>query len=176
MRLGHFVGAGNQARLVPALIPRLKTRLVPWLGGSRARMPVVADTDLGEAFALAATATGLDDYESFTIGGPELPTVREVITCVAEMAGVPRPRVSVPYGAGQAFGWLMEALQPVLPGSSPFLTRSIVHVARDWPITNDYARAKLGYRPSKDWRTAVAETIAASAARGYPWPLLAQVP
>src|SRR5690606_7071997 len=35
LRLGHFVGAGNHRGMVPALVPRLRTRLVPWLAGGR---------------------------------------------------------------------------------------------------------------------------------------------
>lgn len=79
MRLGHFVGAGNHIGVVPALAPRLRTRLVPWLSGGRSRLPLVADTDLGDAFALAAVADDLDDFESFNICGAEFPTAREVI-------------------------------------------------------------------------------------------------
>lgn len=174
MRLGHFAAAGSGVGLVPALVPRLRTYMVPWLAGGRARMPLVGDTDLGEAFALAATADGLDDYESFNIVGPDLPTAREVIELVAEESGSPRPLFSVPYAAGHAFGWLMERLHPVLPGSSPFLTRSLVHVAGDWPCRNDYASEKLGYDPKKGWRTAVREAVAESRNQGFPWPRLAQ--
>ena len=79
------------------------THLVPWLAGGHARLPLVADTDLGEAFALAATADGLADYESFNICGPDFPTAREVIDFVADRAGVPRPRYSVPYRIGLRF-------------------------------------------------------------------------
>jgi nucleoside-diphosphate-sugar epimerase len=174
MRLGHFVGAGNQLGLVPALVPRLRTRLVPWLAGGRARLPLVADTDLGEAFALAAVARGLEDYESFNICGAEFPTAREVLGFIADQTGLPLPRFSVPYPAGMAFAWLMETLHPVLPGPAPFLTRSIVHVARDWLCPTDYAARKLGYVPRKHWRTAVGEALADRRARGFPWPPLAQ--
>ena len=174
MRLGHFVGAGNQLGLVPALVPRLRTRLVPWLAGGRARLPLVADTDLGEAFALAAVAGGLEDYESFNICGADFPSAREVIGFIADQAGLPPPRFSAPYPAGMAFAWLMETLHPVLPGSAPFLTRSIVHVARDWLCPTDYAAHKLGYVPRKHWRTAVRESLADRRARGFPWPPLAQ--
>ena len=174
LRLGHFVGAGNRLGLVPALIPRLKTRLVPWLGGGNRRLPLIADADLGQAFALASTAAGLDDYESFNICGTEFPTLREVITYIAQRAGVPTPLYSVPYPAGYAFGWLMETLSPVLPGSSPFLTRSIVHLCEDWWCPGDHAQAKLGYVPRKDWRQAVDEHLADLKEQGYPWPLLCQ--
>ena len=174
MRLGHFVGGRNQIGVVPALVPRLRTRLVPWLSGGRSRLPLVADTDLGEAFVLAATADGLDDFESFNICGPEFPTTRELIEFIAGETGVPKPWFSVPFSMGHAFGRLMEALHPVLPGTSPFLTRSLVHVADDWFCPSDYASKKLGYEPRKDWRTAVRESLIELEAQGYPWPRLAQ--
>lgn len=49
LRLGAFIGAGNRLGLVPALTPRLRTYLVPWLAGGRKRQALVADTDLGQA-------------------------------------------------------------------------------------------------------------------------------
>jgi nucleoside-diphosphate-sugar epimerase len=174
LRLGHFVGVGNAIGLVPALVPRLRTRLVPWLDRGRRRLPLVADTDLAAAFALAATATGLADYESFHIVGPELPTLREVVDHIAATASCPRPRVSVPQRLGYLAGGLMERLPPVLPGRSPFLTRSIVYLCEDWHCTNDHAEQVLGYQPRKDWRIAVNEQLQGLAAAGYPWPRLSQ--
>ena len=174
MRLGHFVGAGNELGLVGALASRLPTRLVPWIAGGQSRMPLVADADIGEAFALATLAEGLDAYESFNICGAEFPTAREVIDFIAAETGSPSPVYSVPFAAAHAFGWLMEQLHPVLPGKAPFLTRSLVHVARDWWCPTDYARRKVGYVPAKDWRIAAREALAELAPKGYPWPPLAQ--
>ncbi len=174
MRLGHFVGVGNRLGLLPALVPRLRTYLVPWLAGGRKCMPLVADSDLGNAFTLAAAAEGLNDYESFNICGAEFPTLREVVEFIAKETGLPKPLYSVPYPMGYAFAWLMETLNPILPGSSPFLTRSIVHLCENWQCPSDYARAKLGYIPKKDWRTAVREHLADLRDKGYPWPFLCQ--
>lgn len=174
LRLGMFIGAGNRLGILPALVPRLRTCLVPWLAGGRKRQPLVADSDLGAAFALAATAEGLNDYESFNICGKEFPTLREVVEFIAAETGFPKPLYSVPYPAGYAFGWLMETLKPVMPGSSPFLTRSIVHLCEDWYCPNDYAYQKLGYTPKKDWRIAIREHVADLKAEGYPWPRLCQ--
>ena len=173
LRLGHFIGRGNRLGLLPALVPRLKTHLVPWLAGGGKRMPLVADADLGQAFALAAVATGLKDYESFNICGAEFPPMRDVLKLIAQETGAPLPHFSVPYPVGYAFGWLMEKLNPVLPGS-PFLTRAIVHLSEEWLAPNDYAHARLGYVPRKDWRIAVREHLADLKAAGYPWPPLAQ--
>lgn len=173
LRLGAFIGVGNRLGLVPALTPRLRTYLVPWLAGGRKRQPLVADTDLGRAFALACVAEGLDDYESFNICGSEFPTLREVVSFIAAETGFPKPLYSVPYPAGYAFGWLMEMLHPLLPGH-PFLTRSIVHLCEDWFCPNDYATHKLGYVPEKSWRVTVREHLADLKAQGYPWPRLSQ--
>lgn len=174
LRLGHFVGAGNKLGLVPALVPRLRTRLVPWLAGGKGRLPLVADTDLAQGFVAALLADGLQDYESFNICGPGFPTSREVINYVATQAGVPTPLFSVPYPLAYLFGGLMERLFPVLPGKAPFLTRSIIHLAEDWLCSTDYARAKLGYVPQKDWQTALDEALAELKSQHYPWPQLVQ--
>jgi len=172
LRLGHFAGAGNRLGLVPALVPRLKTYLVPWLAGGHKRLPLVADADLGNAFARAVLAEQLDDYESFNICGAEFPTLREVVELIAAEAVCPRPLYSVPYRAGYLFGWLMETLSRALPGASPFLTRSIMHLCEQWLCPTEYAHRKLGYVPQKDWRTAVREHLADLRAEGYPWPRL----
>lgn len=174
MRLGHFVGAGNRLGMLPALVPRLKTFLVPWLGRGKTHLPLVADSDLGQAFTLAVVAENLANYESFNICGQDFPTLYEVVTYIAERTGTPKPLYSVPFPAGYAFGWLMETLKPALPGSSPFLTRSIVRLCEDWICPNDYAEKKLGYTPKKDWRTAVDEHLDDLKRAGYPWPVLCQ--
>ncbi len=174
MRLGHFVGRGNRLGIVPALVPRLRTRMVPWLNGGRSRLALVADTDLGRAFALASVAPDLDPYESFNICGPSFPTAREAFTHLAHLTGSPTPLFSVPQSAGYAFAWLMEALHPILPGSSPFLTRSLVHVSEDWFCDTARARDKLGYEAQKPWQTAMAEAVSELESTGFPWPLLSQ--
>lgn len=176
LRLGHFVGAGNTLGLVPALVPRLKTCLVPWIQGGKSRMPLIADSDLAGSFLLAARAEGLNNYESFNICGADFPTAREVIQYIADRTGAPKPLYSVPYPVAYLFGWMMEKLFPVLPGKAPFLTRSIVHLSEDWYCATDYASTKLGFRPKKPWKTALDEALTDLETRNYPWPLLAQKP
>ena len=174
MRLGHFIGAGNKLGLVPALIPRLKTYLVPWLAGGKSRLPLVTDTDIASAFVAAAHADNLQNYESFNICGETFPTMREVINYIHDKINVPKPFYSVPYPAGYLFAWLMETLFPILPGKGPFLTRSIVHLAEDWYCTNEYAKQKLGYLPQKSWQTAMDEALHELKKHNYSWPYLAQ--
>src|SRR5690606_10812297 len=138
-----------------AIIPRLKTRLVPWIDHGRAHLPLVSGEDLGEAFGLAATASGLDPYESINVVGPEQPTAREVFSFIAETAGVPKPAFSVSAPAAYAFGRVMEAMHPIIPGKAPFLTRSLVHVGENWHAASNAALEKLGYVPTVRWQDAV---------------------
>lgn len=173
LRLGHFMGAGNDMGLVSAIIPRLRTRQVPWVDHGRARLPLVAGEDLGEAFALAATTNRLASFETIAIVGTEQPTAREVFTFVAETAGVPRPAFSVPTSVAYRFGAVTEAIHRFTPAKAPFLTRALVHVGENWHMEAS-AAARIGYRPRVDWRQAIAEDIEQRRAAGFPWPHLAQ--
>ena len=174
MRLGHFIGAGNKLGLVPALVPRLKTYLVPWLAGGKSRLPLITDKDIGNAYVAASLTDKLQDYESFNICGENFPTMREVINYINKKIGTPKPLYSVPYPAGYIFAWLMETLYPILPGKGPFLTRSIVHLSEDWYCTNEYAKQKLDYVPQKSWQIAMDEALDELKEHNYSWPYLAQ--
>ena len=176
MRLGHFVGAGNKLGIVPVLIPRLKTHLVPWLAGGKSRMPLVSGIDMGRAFTLAVNADSnkLDNYESFNIVGNCMPSTREVLLYLCEKTGAPKPRYSVPFFMGHAFAWIMEKLFPLLPGKAPFLTQSIVHLARDWSCTGDRAKNKLGFIAQQAWQGAIDEAIIELHRQGTDWPPLMQ--
>jgi nucleoside-diphosphate-sugar epimerase len=174
MRLGHFIGAGNTLGFVPALVPRLKSHLVPWLSGGRSRLPLITDEDLGRAFVAACMADSLNNYESFNICGLSFPTTREVIDYIVKASDLPAPHYSVPYRLAYMFAWLMESMFPLLPGKAPFLTRSIVHLAEHRTCTTAYAENKLGYYPTKPWQTALDEALAELKALDYPWQELSQ--
>ncbi len=172
LRLGHFVGPGNRIGLIPALAPRLRTRVVPWLAGGRARFPLITGADLGAAFVCAVGADLTEHFDAFAICGPEFPTAREVIGLIASEIGVPPPRFSVPYAAADVLARICEMTNPITPGPAPFLTRSTVHLARDWHCPDDRAASVLGFAPIGDWRAAVRAALAEPATGG--WPSLVQ--
>jgi nucleoside-diphosphate-sugar epimerase len=167
MRCGHFVGERYKMGFLSLLLPRLRTHMVPWVGGGRARLPLVDGRDIAEAFVLAAKADGFKGFESFNICGPSFPTVSEVIDFLHAETGVPRPHFNVPYRAAYTFAWLMEKLNPVLPGD-PFLTRSIVFLGEDWYAPNDLATKSLGYVPKVDWKDALRHQLKDMARQGHP--------
>ena len=167
LRCGHFAGERYNLGLLSLLLPRLKTHLVPWVAGGKARVPLVDGRDLGNAYALAATVEGLAGFESFNICGPTFPPMREVIDFLHTETGVPRPHFGVPLQGAYAFGWLMEKLNPLLPGD-PFLTRAIVFLGEDWYAPSDLASERLGYKPKFDWKTAIRLQLEDMERQGYP--------
>lgn len=154
LRLGIFAGQRYALGVLPILVPRLKTHLVPWVAGGKTSLPVIDGRDIGQAFALAATATGLASYESFNVVGPEVPSVRQVIQFLHHEFGLPAPHFGVPFFMAYPFAWLMEKLDPLVPWE-PLITRSIIHLIEEVNANNDKAQRLLGYQPRHNWRDAI---------------------
>lgn len=157
LRVGLFVGNRYALGLLPILLPRLKTHLVPWVSGGNTRLPLVDGRDIGQAFSKAAVAERLKGYQSFNIVGPSVPTVREVIEFLHER-GYPKPHFNVSFPVAFAFAWLMEKIDPVVPWE-PLVTRSIIHLLREVNADNRAANEAFGYVPQYDWRDAVKEQL-----------------
>jgi nucleoside-diphosphate-sugar epimerase len=154
LRLGLFAGSRYALGLLPILVPRLKTHLVPWVNGGKTGMTITDGRDIGHAVELAATTPGLIGYESFNILGPEVPRVREVIGYLNQRHGLPRPHFGTPFPIAFAFAWLMEMLNPLVPWE-PLVTRSIIHLLQETHADNERAARLLGYQPRHHWREAV---------------------
>jgi nucleoside-diphosphate-sugar epimerase len=154
LRFGIFAGRRYSLGILPILVPRMKTHLVPWVAGGRTSLPIVAGEDIGEAMALAATMPNLAGYEGFNIVGPEVPRTREVIEFLHDEYALPLPHFSVPFSVAYPFAWLMEKIDPIMPGD-PLVTRSVIHLLEEVNADNTRAAAKLGYRPTINWREAI---------------------
>ncbi len=136
----------------------LRTHLVPWVKSGKTSMPLIAGQDVGLACSLAATAENLSGYEAFNFVGPEMPTVRQVITFIHEEYGYPKPHFSVPFFMAYPFAWLMEKIDPIVPWQ-PLVTRSIIHLLEEVNVNNDKARERLGYVPTINWQQAIREQV-----------------
>lgn len=154
MRLGLFAGERYGLGILPILLPRLKTRLVPWVAGGKTGMPIISGRDIGQAILRAALAPNLSEYEAFNIVGPEVPTTKEVITHISEQYGYPKPLFSVPFSLAYVFAWLMEKLDPLVPWE-PLITRSIVHLLEETNANNEKAEQILGFTPEVHWKEAI---------------------
>ncbi len=154
LRLGIFAGQRYALGLLPILVPRLKTHLVPWVAGGKTGLPIIDGRDIGAAFAAAATADNLSGYVGFNIVGPEVPTVRQVIEFLHDEYGLPKPHLGVPFAIAYPFAWLMEKLDPLVPWE-PLVTRSIIHLMEEAAADNARAGRMLGYKPRYHWKDAV---------------------
>ena len=155
LRLGIFAGKHYGLGVLPILLPRLKTHLVPWVKGGQTSLPIIDGRDIGQAFAKAAAVQGLVGYESFNIVGPEIPTVKQVIKFLHQQYGYPLPHFSVPFWQAYAFAWLMEKIDPIVPWE-PLITRSVVHLLEEVNVDNQRAQRLLDYQPKFHWQDAVA--------------------
>ncbi|MDX2505938.1 MAG: NAD-dependent epimerase/dehydratase family protein [Gammaproteobacteria bacterium] len=158
MRLGIFAGEHYGLGILPILLPRLKTHLVPWVAGGKTDLPVIDGEDIGEAMKCAAIAEELDGYQSFNIVGKEVPTVREVIEFIHKEFAYPKPHFNVPFFIAYPFAWLMEMLDPIVPWE-PLVNRSIVHLLEEVSADNSRATKILGYQPRHSWQDAVSKQI-----------------
>jgi len=154
LRLGIFAGQRYSLGLLPILVPRLKTHLVPWVAGGKTSLPIIDGRDIGEAFALAVTAKNLSYYESFNIVGAQVPTVRQVIQFLRDEFGLPTPHFGVPFWMAYPFAWLMEKIDPIVPWE-PLVTRSIIHLMEEVNANNEKAQQLLGYSPRFSWRESI---------------------
>lgn len=157
LRVGLFTGKRYALGMLPVLLPRLKTHLVPWIAGGKTTLGIIDGRDIGQAVALAAK-TELSGWQSFNVIGPERPTVREVIQFIHEEFNYPRPHFSVPFYLAYPFGSLMELIDPIVPWE-PLVTRSIVHLLEETSVDNQRAETLLHYQPHYHWKEAVRNQI-----------------
>ena len=158
MRFGIFAGEHYGLGILPILIPRLKTHLVPWVAGGKTSLPIIDGVDIGEAMKCAAVTEGLTDYESFNIVGKEVPTVKEVIDYLHDQFDYPKPHFSVPFFIAYPFAWLMEILDPIVPWE-PLVNRSIIHLLEDVSSDNNRATKILNYQPRHHWKDTVSKQV-----------------
>ncbi|MBZ0105262.1 MAG: NAD(P)-dependent oxidoreductase [Sulfuricella denitrificans] len=159
LRCGLFAGERYGLGLLPILLPRLKTHLVPWVAGGKTAMPIMDGQDIGRAFALAALHPRLAGYEAFNIVGAEIPSVHEVLVFLSQEFGYPLPHFGVPFPAAYVFGWLMEKLDPFVPWE-PLVTRSIIHLLEEVNVSGEDAAARLGFRAQIHWKDAIRRQLA----------------
>lgn len=158
LRLGIFTGERYGVGIIPILLPRLKTHLVPWVAGGKTNIPLIDGADIGNAFLQSTKVDNLKEYEAFNIVGTEQPTVREMIIFVNETFNYPKPHFSVPFGIAYPFAWLMEKINPVVPWE-PLVTRSIIHLLEPTKVNNDKAFKKINYKPHIHWKDSIVKQV-----------------
>lgn len=159
LRLGHFIGEHYGLGMLPLLLPRLRTHLVPWVGKGRTTVPLIAGRDVGRAMALAAISERMDGFATVDVVGKELPTGREVFRFLKEAYGYPLPHFGVSFPMAYAFARVMETVSKLTPWD-PFITRSIVLLLEETAPSNERAKHLLGYEPQVHWKDAIRAQLA----------------
>ena len=158
LRLGIFTGRRYGVGILPILLPRLKTHLVPWVARGETRLPLIDGRDIARAFLQTAKTNQLPNHETFNIAGMEQPTVREFILFIHKNFDYPKPHFGVPFSLAYPFAWLMEKIDPIVPWE-PLITRSIVHLLEETNVDNKKAYKLLGYEPHVPWKSSVTDQI-----------------
>ena len=159
LRVGYFTGKNYALGLLPILLPRLKTHLVPYIENGKTTLPLIDGADIGLAFKLASTALLKDSFNVIDIVGKETPTVKEVFTYLHDKYHYPLPHFSVPFGFAYLFARAMRALHRVLP-FDPLIVPAVVLLLEETHANNEKAKKLLGYEPQVDWKESIDVQIA----------------
>ena len=101
----------------------------------------VEDVAAGHVDALEKGRAG----ERYLLAGENV-SMNDFFRLLAEVSGVPAPRLHIPYAAAGALGWMLYAWAE-LTGMEPLLTHEVVGVFREhWSYTSAKAQRDLGYR------------------------------
>jgi len=123
------------ARLMPAL---------PLIGGGETRFQPVFVGDVAEAIALAIEGTAVPGT-IYELGGPEIATLREIITFILSVTGRKRRLVSLSFSGAAAVARVTEALHKLSLGLFPqtfLITSDQVELLRHDNIVSASAEAE----------------------------------
>lgn len=154
LRVGFFVGRNYSLGILPILLPRLKTHLVPWIDHGKTSLPLVDGRDIGLAFQLSATVSLKNKFNTIDIVGREIPSVKDIFNYLYNKYEYPLPHFSVTFKFAYFFARLMQLIHSVIPGD-PLIVPAIVLLLEETGATNEKAEEILGFNPKFHWKESV---------------------
>lgn len=154
LRVGFFVGKNYSLGILPILLPRLKTHLVPWIKHGQTSLPLIDGRDVGLAFQLSATVPLKNACSIINIIGKEVPSVSDVCSFLYWKYNYPKPHFSVSFKFAYSFARLMQLLHYILP-NDPLIVPSIVLLLEETNVTNKEAENILGFKPQYSWKESI---------------------
>ena len=97
---------------------------------------------------------------TFILAGPEVTTLNELVSIVADEAHVPAPRLHMPVWPFWTAGALCEAICTPLGIEPPLYRRRVDFFTKSRAFDISRARAELGYNPTVGLRDRIARTLA----------------
>ena len=129
----------------------------------------VRDVATGHVLALEKGAAG----ERFVLGGDNL-SMRELLAILAELTGIPAPRVALPLPLLHVVGHVMEWIADTITHREPAATREAALHARDSRyVSIEKACRELGYAP-RPARAVLADAVRFFTSEGYCKPVAAE--
>ena len=154
LRVGYFTGKNYSLGLLPILLPRLKTHLVPWIKKGKTTLPLIDGKDIGLAFRLSITSILSNGFNTIDIVGKEIPTVKEVFNYLNERYKYSLPHFSVSFKFAYGFARFMRFIFRFIPGD-PLIVPAIVLLLEETAATNKKAAEILGYKPKIHWKESI---------------------
>lgn len=155
VRPGVIWGPGD-VTIVPRIVALLRRGLMVLVDGGRNHVALSHVENLAEALRLAAEAPAAAGQVYHVTDGEAL-DARTVIEALAEAAGAPPPRASLPFWAVHGAAAALEGWARLTGREAPpALTRYGVRlVACDCRTSLEKARRELGYRPAVSFRQGI---------------------
>lgn len=154
LRAGYFIGEGYSLGLLPVLLPRLKTGLVPYIEKGETSLPLIDGNDLASAFLQSMKAKLDGNYLKIDVVGKNIPKVKDLFEYLHVKYRYPLPRFSVSYKVAYLFGRSIRFISNILR-VEPLLVPSVVLLLEETNSNNDLAKKLLGFQPIVDWKVSV---------------------
>ena len=114
--------------------------------------------DLVEGFRLCGEHPAAAN-DTFILAGPEVSTLNELVATIAEVAGVPAPRVHLPVWPFWAAGALCEAVCVPLRLEPPIYRRRVDFFTKSRAFDITHAKTTIGYAPRVALREGIRRTL-----------------
>ena len=158
LRVGFFTGKNYSLGLLPILLPRLKTHLVPWIAKGNTTLPLINGKDIGTAFRLSSLVKLKNNFEIIDVVGREIPTVRDVFTYLNTAYKYPLPHYSVSFKMAYGVAFFMRFIYRIIH-KDPLLVPAIVLLLEETRANNRKAKKILNYQPSIHWKDSIDEQL-----------------
>jgi len=157
LRLGIYSGKRLNFGLLPFLLSKSDSMLLPFIRGQLGYFPLIDGKDIGQAFIRAALAPKSAQYESINIIGSESPQQSEVFEFLHQHYKHSGLKTGLPAVIAKLYMQLLSLIKS--DPQHPLVTTSITSQMLNPVITNSKARDLLGFDPKISWQASLLDFI-----------------
>ncbi len=164
VRPASIYGPGDRRLL--KMFSGVARRRFPMIGSGNVQLHPAYVDDVVDGMLLAATrdeAIG----RTYILGGAKSLSLNELVRTIAELAGVPPPRIHIPVWPVLAAATLCEAICVPLRIEPPLYRRRVAFFTKSRSFDISRARRELGYEPRFSWQEGAERTLTWYRAAGW---------